>query len=582
MTRDEFIIRVGGAAGDGIASMGETLAKICSRQGLYVHSLRYYQSVIRGGLVGWNVRASNKPVKNKGDGIDILVALNSLAAETYGVELRDGGILIHDERLKFDINKLPKGVQSFALPLVATARKYDIKLKVLKNMVALGVVMRLLGLDFKLLEERIHETFSSKGKDVVDMNLSVAKEGYELGAQLPQCPHNVKFGENPPKMLISGNEAAALGGMAGGLKFYVAYPMTPATSILHFLAAHAAKYNLVVKQMEDELAVINAAIGASFAGVRSMCATSGGGFSLMTEAIGLAGMAEIPVVAINSMRGGPSTGMPTQTEQGDLNQLFGASQGDYPRAIIAPLDVKDTYESVIEALNLAEKYQIPVLIGMDLYLSEHWETVEELNLEPEIYEREQPQLEPDGRYLRYKFTETGVSPRSIPGEPNFAHVAASDEHDEDSSLISDVRAGLLDAIEIRRKMVEKRGRKIEYLKKELRPPVTYGPDDAEITIVGWGSSTGAIQEAVDILNREGIKANSLHIRYIFPFQSEKISKILNNAKTLLMVEGNYSGQMRRHIRAETGIWIEHALLKYDGTYWSPKEIVQKAKEVLNK
>ncbi len=578
--KDEVIIRAGGAAGDGIESLGETLARVFTRQGVHVHGLKYYQSIIRGGLVGWNIRAGNHPIKSHGDHVDILIALTPLAAEVYGARMRPGGYLICDEKTKFDESKIKDGVKIFRLPLVATARQYDMKLKVLKNPVAMGAVLRILGIDLKYLLTLLEEQFKSKGAHVVKMNQELAEKGYELAEAIPPYEHELKLG-GEPKLFISGNHAAGVGGIAGGLKFYAAYPMTPASSILHFLAAMAPKYDLVVKQVEDELGVINAAIGASFAGARSMCATSGGGFSLMTEAVGLAGMAEIPVVVINSMRGGPSTGLPTNTEQGDLNQLFGASQGDYPRAIIASLGVEDTYHTIVEALNLAEKYQMPVLVALDLYLSEHYETVEPFDLEVEIYRREKPQKEGD-RYLRYKFTESGISPRSLPGEEGFEHVAASDEHDEDSTLISDRRAGLPDMLEIRRKMMEKRGRKLVHVLNDLRPLVKYGPEDADITIVGWGSTTGIIQEAVDVLNAEGIKANSIHIRYIYPFQTKEVSEALNKANTRLIVEMNYSGQMRRHIRAETGIWIEHALLKYDGDYLQPREVVDKVRELMGK
>ena len=575
--KDEIIVRIGGAAGDGVASMGQSLAKIFTRQGLFVHGLNYYQSVIRGGNVGWNVRAANHPVRSQGDYIDIVIALTKLAAETYGRELREGGILIVDERTRFDEEVLPANTQIVRVPLVKTAQTFNLRLKVLKNTVALGILIRMLGINFEIFEHMLEETFGSKGEEVVKMNLDAAMAGYQMAADLPEYQHELRF-SNEPKMFISGNEAAAVGLMAAGLKFYAAYPMTPATSILHFLAKQAPKYDLVVKQAEDELAVINMAIGASFSGVKSACATSGGGFALMTEAVGLAGMVELPVVVINSMRGGPSTGLPTNTEQGDLNQLFGASQGDFPRAIMVATNIEDSYEIIVEAMNFAELAQIPVLVALDTYLSEHFETVPPFDLTPEIVEREKPQIKEGETYLRYKFTSTGVSPRSIPGEPGMMYVAASDEHDEDSSLISDVRAGLPDAIEIRKRMVEKRAKKLELVKSRYKPPVMYGPEEADLTIVGWGSTRGSIEEAVDRLNSEGNKVNALFIRYIYPFDTERILPILENAKKVAIVEQNFSGQMRRHIRAETGFHIEHAFLKYDGTYLKPQEIVDFVKK----
>ncbi|MFW9778338.1 MAG: 2-oxoacid:acceptor oxidoreductase subunit alpha [Candidatus Heimdallarchaeota archaeon] len=575
--KNEFIVRIGGAAGDGVASAGETFGKICSRLGLYVHGLNFYQSVIRGGLVGWNIRASSRPIKSQGQGIDILIALTTLAANTYGHELQPGGLLIYDEKkVKPKAEDLPKDINLCPLPLIETAKEFGRRMTILQNTVAIAAVLRVLNIESGHFNQLLREQFQKKGEEIIKINLGAAERGYQLGSGLPSFQHSVQFGGSP-RMFISGNQAIGLGAMAAGLQYYAAYPMTPATSILHFLAAHAKEYGMVVKQVEDELGVVNSAIGASFAGTKSMCGTSGGGFALMTEAIGFAGMIETPLVVVTSMRGGPSTGLPTKTEQGDLNQVFGASQGDFPKAIFAPLNVTDAYDTIVEALNLAEKYQIPIIVMSDLYLSEHYETIEEVNLEPEIYER----LAPNGLsdYLRYKSdTENGVSPRSIPGESGYEFIAGSDEHDEKGNLISDVRAGLPEQFVIRKQMMEKRGRKLEFLSRELRPPETYGPPNSEITIIGWGSSTGAIQEAVDILNSIGIRANSLHIRSIVPFNEDMFGNYLQNAKKVVMVEGNYSGQMKRHISAETSIKIDNSYNKYDGDYLSPKEIVNFVKQ----
>jgi 2-oxoglutarate ferredoxin oxidoreductase subunit alpha len=527
--------------------------------------------------VGWNIRASNRPTKSQGNGIDILIALSTLAADTYGQELHSGGLLIYDEKkVKPRLADLPEGIHLCPLPLIETTKEFGSRMTILQNTVAIGAVLKALNIELRYFEEILQEQFERKGEKVVEINLKAAQRGYQLGASIPSIKHKVVFGGSP-KMIVSGNQAIGLGAMAAGLQYYAAYPMTPATSILHFLAAHAAEYGMVVKQMEDELGVVTSTIGASFAGVKAMCGTSGGGFALMTEAIGFASMIETPLVIVTSMRGGPSTGLPTKTEQGDLNQVFGASQGDFPRAIFAPLDVSDAYETTIEAMNFAEKYQIPVIVMSDLYLSEHSETIDEVDLEPEIYERLKPNGQSD--YLRYKFdTDNGVSPRSIPGEAGLEYIAGSDEHDERGHLISDIRAGLPEQFEIRKKMMEKRGRKMDFLTKEIKPPVTYGPQNSDITIIGWGSSTGAIQEAVDVLNSDGIKANSLHIRYIVPFNREKIEEYLQNAKKLLIVEGNYSGQMKRHISAETNLKIEYSLNKYDGDYLSSDEIVNFVKQ----
>jgi len=349
------------------------------------------------------------------------------------------------------------------------------------------------------------------------------------------------------------------------------------------MATYGPRYGVFVKQMEDEIGVLNLAIGAAHAGVRAMVGTSGGGFALMTEAVGQAAMTETPVVIIEVQRGGPSTGLPTKTEQGDLNQMFGASQGDYPRLIVAPTDVVDCFYTVAEAFNLAEKYQIPVIVASDLYLSEHHETVdpEALNFEVPIERGEI--ITPwdgngkwDGEYRRFLDTETGVSPRALPGTEGTLYVAASDEHDEHGVLISD----LYTDPPTRKKMMEKRMRKMQYLIRDLEPPKLEGPAEAEVTLIGWGSTKGVIREARQLLADEGIAANQLQIKYLVPFHTKEVETILRTCTRTVVVENNYSGQLARHLRAETGIKVDGKILKYDGEPFEPRYIVNAIKEVL--
>jgi 2-oxoglutarate ferredoxin oxidoreductase subunit alpha len=346
---------------------------------------------------------------------------------------------------------------------------------------------------------------------------------------------------------------------------------------------------VAVKQCEDELAVANMTIGAGYAGVRAVCATSGGGFALMTEAIGMAGMIEAPSVFINVQRGGPSTGIPTKTEQGDLNQVFGASQGDYPRAIIAPATVRDCYYSTAEALNLAEQFQIPVILISDLLLSEHRETLERDDLSPDLpIERGEllrelpaasdgsPAGEGRGGYRRYAMTPSGVSPRVLPGTPGSYFVAPTDEHDEEGVLISDEHTNA----SLRRKMQEKRMRKMEGLLAKLPPPQLEGPADADITLIGWGSTWGVIYEAVAQLAAAGIPANHLHFKYLLPFHAAEASAILRNCKRTAVVEANYTGQFARHLRAETGLSADALILKYNGEPFDPGEVAARARAIL--
>jgi len=311
-----------------------------------------------------------------------------------------------------------------------------------------------------------------------------------------------------------------------------------------------------------------------------MCATSGGGFALMTEAIGMAGMIEAPVVIVEVQRGGPSTGVPTKTEQADLNQVFGASQGDYPRAIIAPTDTTDCFYTAVEALNLAEKYQLPVTIISDLLVSEHPETIEPDALTNDVPidrgEIVSDWPESNGTYKRYAFTKSGVSPRALPGTEGTLYVAATDDHDEEGILISDIFTSQA----VRRKAQEKRMRKLDGLLRDTEPPVLDGSPDAEVTLIGWGSTKGVIHEAIVQLASEGIRANQLQIKYLVPFHSNEVTQILRNCKETICVEANYTGQFARHLRAETGITVDHQILKYDCEPFEPHQILEEVKMIL--
>jgi 2-oxoglutarate ferredoxin oxidoreductase subunit alpha len=386
--------------------------------------------------------------------------------------------------------------------------------------------------------------------------------------------------------LVTGNELLAMGAAFAGCKFYCAYPMSPATHILEWFAAHGKELGVCVRQVEDEISVINMTIGASHMGARGMCATSGGGLALMTEAIGLSGMLETPVVVVNVQRAGPSTGVPTKTEQADLNQALGASQGDFPRIIIAPLSMPDCFTTPALAFNVADRYQCPVIILSDLLMGEGNETVDPALLDVD-FQIDRGELitaasaggnGPDGDpYLRYKDTESGISPRAVPGLPGYLHVAASDEHDEDGVLISDVYTDTLR----RKKMADKRSRKMATVLEHFPAPMLEGPADAEVTLVGWGSTWGVLIEAVERLNQDGISANHLQIKFLVPFHAAEVSAILGRSKRVIVVENNQSGQFARHLRAETGVAAHGHIRKYDGEPFEPKHIVQGVRELLS-
>jgi 2-oxoglutarate ferredoxin oxidoreductase subunit alpha len=373
----------------------------------------------------------------------------------------------------------------------------------------------------------------------------------------------------------------AMGGAAAGVKFYCAYPMSPSTGVLHWMADHARKANIMVRQVEDEIGVINMAIGAAHAGVRAMCATSGGGFALMSEALGLSAQAEIPVVVIDCQRAGPSTGVPTKTEQGDLWQMLGASFGDYPRVIAAPLDIGDCFTLIPEIFNIAERFQCPGIVLCDLLLAEGRLSVDPaiLDFNPKVDRGEMitsANGNGHGSYKRYLITESGVSPRAVPGVPGHTHVVSSDEHDEDGVLISDEYTNTVK----RRAMMEKRMRKVQGIEASVEPPKMQGPADAEVTLVGWGSTLGVIEEARELLADQGIIANQLQIRWLGPLHGDAIAGILKKCRHTIIIENNYSGQFARYLRSETSFVADGHIRKYDGEPFMPHHIVEAVKEQL--
>jgi 2-oxoglutarate ferredoxin oxidoreductase subunit alpha len=587
MSHPELIIGIGGAAGDGVASAGNTLALAVARQGLGVYAYNSYQSVIRGGHSWLRLRVSARKPLNHGDQVEGLIALNQDTLDRHLQELAPGGVALFNSAKVKPSYDPPKGVQLCPLPVPELCPAYK-ELPVMQNTVAVGAVLRLMGLDFAGLESVLNTTFAKKPK-VVAVNVAAAKAGFDYAsahfAPLPRqlAPANQKWA------LVTGNEVLAMGGAAGGCKFYSAYPMSPASGVLHWMAAHAKQLGICVRQVEDEISVINMAIGANHAGVRGMCATSGGGFALMTEALGMAGIIETPLVVINVQRAGPSTGVPTKTEQADLNQVLGASQGDFPRIIIAPTSIPDCFATMPLAFNLADRYQCPVIVVSDLLMSEGNETVDPALLQAD-FEIDRGELitangaPPGGAtpgrdgepYLRYKDTPSGISPRAIPGVPGHLYVSGTDEHDEDGVLISDIYT---DPVR-RKKMVDKRVRKMSTVLEHCPAPRLEGPADALVTLVGWGSTWGVLTEAVERLNAEGVTANHLHVKFIMPFHAREVRDLLGRSRRMVVVEHNQSGQFARLLRAETGISANAHVRKYDGEPFEPKHIVAAVKEIL--
>jgi 2-oxoglutarate/2-oxoacid ferredoxin oxidoreductase subunit alpha len=586
MATVDFAVGIGGENGQGIASTGDILARIFARRGLNVNAYNAYQSIIRGGHTFLTIRAGNGPVRSMGDRIDALVPLNQDAMDRHLRLMGAGSCVVYDAD-KLKPGAAAAGVQLCPMPMKQICGAN----KLAANTAALGAVLQMLSIESDPLEAAIARQFKKKGDAVVAENVGIARGGYDYAAK-----HFKPFAFKAPRLdrakgIITGNQATAMGGVAAGVKFYAAYPMSPSTGVLMWMAAHARQLGIMVRQVEDEIGVMNMVIGAAHTGCRAMCATSGGGFALMSEAVGMAGMIETPVVCVDVQRAGPATGVPTKTEQGDLWQLLGAGQGDFPRLIVAPANQLDLFRTIPELFNLVDRYQCPGLVLADLLISEGTCSVDPAELDFEVPIERGELILPNGNgesdnpfggyndnaYLRYKNTASGISPRAVPGMPGYIHIAATDEHDEDGTLVSDEFTNP----KVRRMMVEKRGRKMQTVLAQIAPPRLVGPESAAVTLVGWGSTEGVIREAVEKLaGEEGIVANQLQVKWIVPFHAAEVSRILSASKHVIIVENNFSGQFARYMRSETGFAAHGHIRKYDGEPFMPHHIVNAVKEQL--
>ncbi len=610
---------IGGEAGFGIQSAGNFFAMAANRGGLYAFGNPEYPSLIRGGHNSDCIRIRDKHVGIHKEKLDLLLAMNKETLDLHLKEMVTGGGVVYDaETIKMETVKIPEGVKMFNVPLKKLAMEEG-KGDITRNTVGVGACLGLVNYDMEIFYEILRKEFGRKGDEIVKNNIAAAKAGYDFvrSNYKDQFEYELKKIEGrPDKMLLTGNDAVCLGALKAGCKFVAEYPMTPSTSILHTMASHAKDYNVIVKHTEDEIAAINMAIGAGWAGARAMTGTSGGGYSLMVEALGMAGMSEIPVVVIEVQRPGPSTGLPTRTEQGDLQFILHSSQGEFPRIVIAPGDYNECFYHTFQAFNLAEKYQLPVIVALDKHISESIQTVEPFETKDLKVERgkllstkelddlltksrefleknnggtmeqkgfgkmaaKENYISPDGNFLRYKNTDDGISPRTLPGMPGGIHRASTDEHDESGDLT--------ETEENRIMMVEKRARKLESALKELPPPQLTGKTDknsnADITFVTWGSPKEAIMEVIDMLSADGITANLLQITYMIPFHTKEISAILSDAKRVIGVEQNSEAQLCALIREKTGYLIKDRILKYSGRQFTAHEIYEKTKALLKK
>lgn len=501
---------------------------------------------------------------------DLLVALNQETVDLHKDELNKDAGIIYDEEKGIDVSGIRKDVEKFSIPFNRLASEVGGAV-IMRNTVVFGAVVGLLGGDLSEAQQLVAEQFAGKSDDIITKNKACVKAGFDFVLQnykdyiLEIVEDQAK---RQPKIVITANEAVALSAMAAGLQFASIYPMTPTSNILHTLAPYQKELGFIYQQPEDEIAAIHQALGAAFAGARSMVATSGGGFSLMTEGYGLAGMTETPLVIIEGQRAGPATGLPTWTAQGDLRFVLHAHQGDFPRIVLAPGDAEEAFYMTMQAFNLAEKYQTPVVVLLDKHLCESHQSFPLFNYKEFKIDRGKFVTKIDKNYQRYALSPDGISPRSIPGLGD--HVLAnSDEHDE---------AGYSnETADNRRQQMEKRMQKLRSCAREDMPsPILYGPKNADVTIVSWGSNKGAILDALTDLPR----TNFLHLNWINPFPIEAVQKVLSRANYLINLEANFSGQMAGLIKEKTGIVIDENFLKYDGRPFYPEEIVKKIKTLL--
>lgn len=567
-----LIITIGGEAGFGIMSSALTLAKLATRSGYELFSYSEYPSIIRGGHNVVQLAISPEPVRAPYQHIDILIALNQDTITRHADALTSTSFVIHDSEQKLDFSALPRTATRIPVPLNQIARTIGGTI-IMRNSVALGALVALTGANLKTLTTLLDEEFIKKNPDLAERNKKTAHAGYDVVRE-----HFSKFitprlaprRPAPKKLVVTGNEAAALGAIAAGLQFASVYPMTPTSAILQTLAPLQEQYGFIYEQPEDEIAALTMAIGASFGGARSLVATAGGGFCLMTEAYGLAAMTETPVVIIVGMRGGPATGLPTWTEQADLQFVLHAHQGEFTRIVLAPGDTTEAFEMTREAFNLADRYQTPVIVLMDKHLCESQESSVPFTTGRYRIDRgslyKSAKLTPP--YARYALTQSGISPRAFPGSGH--HILAnSDEHTEYGFSSEDATN--------RENMMKKRLQKETVCAKNDRPnPTIYGPKNAKLTLICWGSTKGALLEAIQDIPH----VNVLHLTWLSPFPTAFVKKILSRSKHVATVELNQTGQLHALIAEKTGVQIKDFIRKSDGRPFFVEELRQRINDLL--
>jgi 2-oxoglutarate ferredoxin oxidoreductase subunit alpha len=535
---------IAGAAGEGVQTVGDILAHAVSAQGYSVFTWQEYESRIRGGRNSYSIRIEEEPMNAPLFPADVLLALNEEAAEKYESLLKEDGILIADKQIKG---------RMIAVPFTEIAKK-EFKNHIYSNTIAIGLLAGTIGLDLGALKKTMVQKFAEKDGESEQINERAAEMGYDLatGKHGYMC-----MGKLQPRderyYLVSGNETIPLAAAYAGCRFIAAYPMTPSTGIITFLAKEEDTLGIFTEQAEDEIAAVNMAIGASYAGTRAMTATSGGGFALMTEGVSLAGMTETPLVIVLAQRPGPATGLPTRTAQGELLFAVNAGHGEFPRMVLAPSDPHDAFRKVVKAFDMADRYQMPVIVLTDHFLMDSHFSLPGFEFDDTMFRSYLADPEEIEDYRRYLLTENGISPRLYPGQSEHLVCADSDEHDETGHITEDIGRTAME-------MVEKRLEKFDDLKKEISLPEEIGLKDADVVFVGWGSSKGAIFEGINILQEKGHKAGMIHFTELWPLPEYTFPK----GKIFMTVENNSTGQLARLLRSEYNVKFSGSITRYDG------------------
>ncbi|MBY0307807.1 MAG: 2-oxoacid:acceptor oxidoreductase subunit alpha [Phycisphaerales bacterium] len=560
MARKSVVIRLAGESGEGVISSGDILTQAAARGGYWTQTFRTYPAEIKGGPCMYQVRMGDEQIYSHGKWVDLLVCFNQEAWDLHWDSLAPDGVILYDETAV----EIPEEYRPRARPvrMEKLAKEIGGSLRA-KNMVAVGAVSGVISFDTTPIEELVLRRFAHK-QGVADANIAALHAGEDEGADLKGSLAIVEPVEvEADRLLMSGNQAIALGAVAAGLKYFAGYPITPASDILEWLSAKLPQVGGITIQCEDEIASICSVLGASFAGQKAMTATSGPGLSLMTEVLGYAGTAEIPCVIIDAQRGGPSTGLPTKTEQSDLQHALYGGHGEAPRVVVAPVSVEDCFWTAIDAFNYSERFQVPVILLTDQGLATRMEVIHKPDTSGvELWERK-TSAGWNGDYKRYAYTDDSVSPMGIPGEEGGQYVATGIEHDElgHPGYTPEIHVG----------MQTKRWAKLEPLRNGLARHVTHGDERPEIALIGFGSTFGPVREAVDRARAEGLSVGAFYPRVLGPFPAEQVRGFASGARRVIVPEVNFTGQLARLVRGECGIAVEsHA--KCDGLPFTAEDI----------